>query len=162
MSPRTRDGFFTESVLSSTRMGSPNFGPIVIPCTLRDTFAPSTSSKRKRQSSIGSTTRSACAANPSPMHRRGRAPNGRYCYGAGPRLCIGMGFAAQALRIVLPMLLSRFRFELVDGARVSRKVQGITMGPRHGLPVRVLARDAVVKKPSRVRGDIDALVDLAP
>ena len=81
-------------------------------------------------------------------------------FGAGPRLCIGMGFAAQALRIVLPMILSRVKLELVDGANVSRKVQGITMGPKHGLPMRVLAADATVKRATRVRGDIHELVDL--
>jgi cytochrome P450 len=81
-------------------------------------------------------------------------------FGAGPRLCIGMGFASQALRIVLPMILARFSFELVDGARVSRKVQGITMGPRHGLPVRVRAAGARVERAARIRGDIHELVEL--
>ena len=83
-------------------------------------------------------------------------------FGAGPRMCIGMGFAAQALRIVLPRILSRFRLELVDGSRVSRKVQGITMGPRHGLPMRLLPRTAAVKRAARIRGDIHELVDLRP
>jgi cytochrome P450 len=80
-------------------------------------------------------------------------------FGAGPRLCIGMGFAAQALRIVLPMLLARFAFELADGAKVSRKVQGITMGPKHGLPMRLLPSGAAVKR-ARVAGDIGELVAL--
>jgi cytochrome P450 len=80
-------------------------------------------------------------------------------FGAGPRLCIGMGFAAQALRVVLPRILSRFKVELADGAKISRKVQGITMGPRHGLPVRLLPPHATVKK-GRVRGDIHELVAL--
>jgi cytochrome P450 len=81
-------------------------------------------------------------------------------FGAGPRLCIGMGFASQALRIVLPRILSRFKVELADGAKISRKVQGITMGPRHGLPIRLLPLDASARK-GRVRGDIHELVDLS-
>ncbi len=81
-------------------------------------------------------------------------------FGAGPRLCIGMGFASQVLRIVLPMLLNRFKFELMEGSKVSRKVQGITMGPKFGLPMRVLAPDARVRKASTVRGDIHELVAL--
>jgi cytochrome P450 len=80
-------------------------------------------------------------------------------FGAGPRLCIGMSFASQALRIILPMLLGRFAFELCDGARVARKVQGITMGPRYGLPMRVLPAGSTVKT-GRVRGDIHELVQL--
>jgi cytochrome P450 len=80
-------------------------------------------------------------------------------FGAGPRLCIGMGFAAQALRIVLPMILGRFKLQLAGDARVSRKVQGITMGPRHGLPMKILPPDAAVSA-VRVRGDIHELVEL--
>ncbi len=81
-------------------------------------------------------------------------------FGAGPRLCIGMGFASQALRIVLPMVLARFGVELVDGAKVSRKVQGITMGPKHGLPMKLLASGASTKRATSVRGDIHELVRL--
>ncbi len=82
-------------------------------------------------------------------------------FGAGPRLCIGAGFASQLLRVVLAMVLQRFRPALVDGARVSRKVQGITMGPRHGLPMRLAPSTAAPAKAARVRGDIGELVDLA-
>ena len=98
--------------------------------------------------------------NPERWTRITPSPYEYMPFGAGPRLCIGMGFAAQTLRIVLPMLLSRFSFELVDGATVSRKVQGITMGPKHGLPMRVLGDGATVKRAGRIRGDIHELVQL--
>jgi cytochrome P450 len=81
-------------------------------------------------------------------------------FGAGPRLCIGMGFASQALRIVLPMFLARFAVELVDGAKVSRKVQGITMGPKFGLPMKLLASGSSTRRAQNVRGDIHELVQI--
>jgi cytochrome P450 len=80
-------------------------------------------------------------------------------FGAGPRLCIGMGFAAQALRIVLPRILLRWKVQLAEGAKIARKVQGITMGPRHGLPVR-LCPPATTVKTAHIKGDIHQLVKL--
>jgi cytochrome P450 len=79
-------------------------------------------------------------------------------FGAGPRLCIGAGFANQALRLVLPMLLQRFRFELDPRADVSTKVRGITMGPARGVAMTALARDAKVTPVRRLRGNLDRLV----
>jgi cytochrome P450 len=80
-------------------------------------------------------------------------------FGAGPRTCIGATFANQAIRLMLATMLQRFRFAMVPGAKVSRKVQGITLGPKYGLPVRLLDRgdrgQAV-----KVRGDIHDLVEL--
>jgi cytochrome P450 len=84
-------------------------------------------------------------------------------FGAGPRTCIGAGFANQVLRIVLPMLLQRFRFALQDGASVSTKVRGITMGPAGALPMKALAPNAqnAKAKPARgIRGNIDRVVRL--
>lgn len=83
-------------------------------------------------------------------------------FGAGPRMCIGAGFAAQALRVVLSMVLQRHRLSLVDGARVSYKVQGITLGPRFGMPMRVGGAQDPVPTPVRVEGDIHELIDLSP
>jgi cytochrome P450 len=83
-------------------------------------------------------------------------------FGAGPRMCIGAGFSSQALRVVLAMLLQRHRLSLVDGARVSYKVQGITLGPRFGMPMRVGGAQDPVPTPVHVRGDIHELIDLSP
>src|SRR5690606_8195704 len=62
-------------------------------------------------------------------------------FGAGPRLCLGAGFAGQALRMVLPLILQRFEPELLPGARIDAKVHGITMGPARSLPIRLRAID---------------------
>jgi cytochrome P450 len=81
-------------------------------------------------------------------------------FGAGPRLCLGAPFAALVLRLVLPMIVQRSRFRLAWSADVSRRVQGITMGPKHGMPMRVTPQDGWYPRPTRVRGDIHELVDL--
>ena len=83
-------------------------------------------------------------------------------FGAGPRMCIGAGFGAQMVRVVLSLLLQRRRLSLVDGARVSYKVRGITLGPRFGMPMRVGGAQDPVPPPVRVDGDIHELIDLRP
>jgi cytochrome P450 len=59
----------------------------------------------------------------------------RYAYipfGAGPRICIGMGFAMLEALIVLAHLLGAFRFDLVPGHEVA-PVQRVTLRPRYGM-----------------------------
>jgi cytochrome P450 len=59
----------------------------------------------------------------------------RYAYipfGAGPRICIGMGFAMLEALIVLGHLLREFRFDLVPGHEVA-PVQRVTLRPRYGM-----------------------------
>jgi cytochrome P450 len=53
-------------------------------------------------------------------------------FGAGPRVCIGMGFALLEAVIVLAHFLRAFRFDLVDGHPVV-PVQRITLRPRDGM-----------------------------
>jgi cytochrome P450 len=81
-------------------------------------------------------------------------------FGAGPRFCVGAAFGAQLVRITLAVLVQRFRFTLLLDARIARKAQGITMGPRYGMPMRVARHDGQLAPPSRVQGDIHELVDL--
>lgn len=83
-------------------------------------------------------------------------------FGAGPRLCIGAQFAAQAVRIALAGILSRFRFAMVAGARVDRAVRGITLGAKDGIPMRLAAPGGPFLPPAALRGDLHAIVDGLP
>jgi cytochrome P450 len=83
-------------------------------------------------------------------------------FGAGPRLCIGAQFAAQAMRIALAVILSRFRFEMVPRARLDRAVRGITLGAKNGIMMRLTAPGHPFARPAPLRGDLHALVDGLP
>ena len=66
--------------------------------------------------------------------RRALVPRFGYLpFGAGPRICIGAGFAMQEAVIALAMIVERFRFRLVADARVE-PVAWITLRPSNGLP----------------------------
>ncbi|WP_063894381.1 cytochrome P450 [Burkholderia ubonensis] len=61
-------------------------------------------------------------------------------FGAGGRVCIGMGFAMTEMLVVLRCLLGRFRFDLVAGHPVAPQVR-VAMRPQYGMKMRVSARD---------------------
>jgi cytochrome P450 len=60
-------------------------------------------------------------------------------FGGGPRFCIGNAFAMMEATLLLATLTQRFRFEVAPGARVV-PYPSITLRPRYGLEMRVLAR----------------------
>jgi cytochrome P450 len=60
-------------------------------------------------------------------------------FGAGPRVCIGMGFAMQEMLIILTQLVARYRFALAPGAKIFPQ-QRITLRPAHGLPMNISLR----------------------
>lgn len=81
-------------------------------------------------------------------------------FSAGPRMCIGAAFATIEIKIVLAMLLQRFRVELIGGTKIDRRV-AITMAPKHGLPMRVRRADKAWRSgPRTFRGDVRELVEL--
>jgi cytochrome P450 len=85
-------------------------------------------------------------------------------FGMGPRMCLGAGFGALSVRLLLAMIVQHHGFTLAPFATVSHRVRGITLGPRHGLPMRVSRAGAEpsMAHVARVRGDIHDLVDLSP
>lgn len=60
-------------------------------------------------------------------------------FGAGPRVCIGMGFALQEAIIVLAHLTKAFRFDLAPD-HVVRPVQRVTLRPQGGMPMTIAPR----------------------
>jgi cytochrome P450 len=79
-------------------------------------------------------------------------------FGAGPRTCIGSGFAMLELTTVLAMLLQRFGFQLAPGARIDRKTT-VVMSPRYGMPM-ILGPAGAVAPVTRVRGNVHEMVAL--
>ncbi|MEM9073605.1 MAG: cytochrome P450 [Myxococcota bacterium] len=75
-----------------------------------------------------------------PERSQGRP---RYVYlpfGAGPRVCIGSTFAMMEAKLILAMIVRRYRLELAPGHPVEMD-PGITLRPKHGIRVRVVRRD---------------------
>ena len=80
-------------------------------------------------------------------------------FGAGARACIGMLFAERALRLMLPMILQRFRFSIPAGARIDRLTRGNILHPRHGLPMRIESASALAQQIAPIVGDIHELLE---
>jgi len=60
-------------------------------------------------------------------------------FGSGARMCIGAGFAALELRLLLASLAQRYRLERVDDRPVVLHPR-VTLSPRNGLPMRIRYR----------------------
>jgi len=74
-----------------------------------------------------------------PARFAGSTPAAYLPYGAGPWGCVGSQFGMLEARLVLPMLLQRYDWELKPGYRVELDPQ-LALRPRHGLPIIVRAR----------------------
>jgi len=87
-------------------------------------------------------------------------PYGYNPFSAGPRMCIGATFAWFEIKIVLAMLLQRFRLELVPNQRIDRYF-GITLAPSPRVLMRVLRPDRPFARAAPVHGNLHEMVDLA-
>src|SRR4051794_8607299 len=86
-------------------------------------------------------------------------PYGYLPFGAGGRPCLGMLFAERALRLMLPMILQRFRFSIPAGTRIDRLTRGNILKPRHGLPMRIEPASARARQPAPIVGDLHDLLE---
>ena len=68
-------------------------------------------------------------------------------FGAGPRVCIGMGFAMQEAMIILATILRHYRLELVPGHPVEPQAR-VTLRPKYGLRMRLFRRQTSVANAS--------------
>lgn len=72
--------------------------------------------------------------------RRASLPPGAYVpFGMGPRVCIGKRFGYTEVHAIAAALLRRFRWELVDGPRITI-TQAPTLSPKDGLRIRLHER----------------------
>ncbi|HYO52790.1 cytochrome P450 [Archangium sp.] len=76
----------------------------------------------------------------------------------GPRRCIGATLALLEIKLMLSMLLPRFRLSLPPGTRVDPMVRA-TLRPKGGLTMRIHAQDKHFER-SEVRGKIRDIVAL--
>lgn len=81
-------------------------------------------------------------------------------YGLGPHNCLGRHVAQLEMKVILAMLLQRFRPALPAGTRLDRRMH-ISMVPKQGLPVVLHGADDAVE-PHRVTGNVLDHLELGP
>jgi cytochrome P450 len=66
-------------------------------------------------------------------------PNAFMPFGIGKHVCLGNNFAMIEMKLMVAMIVQRFRLELVDDAEVDARAQ-ITLVPSREIPVRLTRR----------------------
>ena len=82
-------------------------------------------------------------------------------FGAGPRMCIGGLLAMTILKTVIPMVLKRYRLNMVAGAEINARVISTMLGPTTAVPMEVHEADGLYEQ-RPVAGNIHDLVELEP
>ncbi|MCC7446189.1 MAG: cytochrome P450 [Anaerolineae bacterium] len=81
-------------------------------------------------------------------------------FSAGPRMCIGAPFAMLEIKIVLAMIVQRYRLEYTADAPLNRRVR-ITMSPARSLDMLVRPQDRQFRRGvGGVRGNIREMINL--
>lgn len=81
-------------------------------------------------------------------------------FSAGPRICIGAGFAMMEIKIILAMLLQRYRLQFVPRHPIER-TGVIVMSPKFGLSMQVHSQDRQFHQGvGEVRGNVREMVKL--
>jgi cytochrome P450 len=80
-------------------------------------------------------------------------------FGAGAHNCIGATFALLEMKVILAMLMQRFRLTVPQGARVDRRFE-LSLRPKRGMKMKIATQDRGGRK-SVVTGDITQMVDLS-
>lgn len=75
-----------------------------------------------------------------PEAKAGRPRFAYFPFGAGPRQCIGEGFAWMEGTLVLATVMQRFALRLSEGAAPAIEAL-LTLRPKHGMPMRIHRRD---------------------
>nr|QCC21382.1 RenG [Candidatus Endohaliclona renieramycinifaciens]QCC21398.1 RenG [Candidatus Endohaliclona renieramycinifaciens]QCC21414.1 RenG [Candidatus Endohaliclona renieramycinifaciens]QCC21430.1 RenG [Candidatus Endohaliclona renieramycinifaciens] len=80
-------------------------------------------------------------------------------FGGGPHYCMGQHFALLEIKIIICMLLQRYRLSLVPNARIDRGMR-ISLVPKYGLPMTVYPVSHSIKE-SKFLGNISDSVDFS-
>jgi len=79
-------------------------------------------------------------------------------FSGGPRTCLGSGFAMMEMKLVLAVLLQRWRLDLRSGTKIDRGGLMVSR-PKNGLPV-TLARPVGRAPDIELRGNICGMLGL--
>ncbi|CAF4995062.1 unnamed protein product [Rotaria sp. Silwood1] len=74
-----------------------------------------------------------------PSRFNQRHPDIHLPFGSGPRSCIGQNFAMLEAKIMLAMIIKRFRFELIPGQKHVPEIT-VTLRPKYGMWMKVSLR----------------------
>ncbi|USK33163.1 cytochrome P450 [Bacillus sp. F19] len=85
-----------------------------------------------------------------------RSPYEYLPFSAGQHMCIGWNFATQEMKVVLAVLLQRFRFAMIPNSKITPNMM---MRPIHGIPMHVVPQDGQFSRVP-VRGAINQYIDL--
>ena len=81
-------------------------------------------------------------------------------FSAGPRMCIGAGFAMLEIRLVLAMLLQRYRLQCLPNFTVDRSGL-VVVTPGRGMPMHIHTQDGrFAEGVGGIRGNVREMVEL--
>jgi cytochrome P450 len=81
-------------------------------------------------------------------------------FGAGAHMCLGWGLATMELKLMLSMIVQRYRLGLRDGTTIDRRTLAV-MSPRHGVRMTVQPQDRrFTASRGDVRGHFTTMVEL--
>jgi cytochrome P450 len=84
-----------------------------------------------------------------------RSPYEYLPFSAGQHMCIGWNFATLEMKVVLAVLLQRFRFVMISGSKIT---PNIMMRPIYGIPMKIVPQDGKFSRVP-VKGKINQYVD---
>jgi cytochrome P450 len=80
-------------------------------------------------------------------------------FAAGPRMCLGASLAMTTLKVTLPLIVQRFRLNVVPGAMINGAVRSTMLAPTNGMPM-IVSDPTAPFAATPVQGNIHEMVEL--